>query len=224
MSSYSWSYASTSRATCRGQCKAQIPKGALRLGSEDQGAKGFSVKSYRCLPCVTKKIFDTIEAKLGSVGSVPGFHELDERECSAIRVAVSAAGETKAVKPKPRNKPTSSTPATVQGDPTLRAPLAPTTPAPIGGGANIPSTATSGSGSSGGSTQVGLTSTSPTLFESDVGVTPSPEASAMPRNGPRSHGLNAALMPFQRQGVAQGIAWGGRLLLCDESAPPSHPA
>jgi len=41
-------------------------------------------------------------------------------------------------------------------------------------------------------------------------------ASASPCGGEQQQSLSASLLPFQREGVRQALAWGGRLLLGDE--------
>ncbi|KAL1528223.1 hypothetical protein AB1Y20_009581 [Prymnesium parvum] len=89
--SYSWSYAPTGRATCKGACKQSIAKGDVRFGTSSAGAGDFSVTSYRCLSCVTGRQFNNIASKLGSVENVEGFQELSVEDQDRIRSAAAEA-------------------------------------------------------------------------------------------------------------------------------------
>ena len=88
---YSFSIAPTGRATCKGKCKSKIEKGELRLGTETEGAGDYTMVSYRKLGCVTKKQFDNMTEKLGSVESVPGFDALSSAMQDEVRAAAEAA-------------------------------------------------------------------------------------------------------------------------------------
>lgn len=51
---YSWSYAPTDRAACKGQCKQKICKGGLRFGYTNVGDfNDLQGTQFRCLDCVT---------------------------------------------------------------------------------------------------------------------------------------------------------------------------
>lgn len=97
---YSWSYAPTNRAKCKGKCKGKIEKGALRFASSSDGAGDYQMTTYRLLSCVTKKQFDNMTAKAGSPENVPGFDSLQPSDQEAIRAAVLAAVPP----PKPAKK------------------------------------------------------------------------------------------------------------------------
>jgi hypothetical protein len=89
--SYSFSLAPTNRATCKGKCKAKIEKDSIRLGTAADGAGDYQMVSYRCVHCITKKQFDNIVEKLGSVEDVPGFLSLNPADQQKIKDAAAAA-------------------------------------------------------------------------------------------------------------------------------------
>ncbi|CAE7416412.1 PARP2 [Symbiodinium natans] len=114
MATYSWSYAPTNRATCKGKCKEKIAKGAVRLGvSSDDGHH--TMVSYRCLDCVTDLQIKNIVTKVGAVDKVEGFDGLEGEDRAAVLEkagvkAKAASSSSKparkaASKPKPKAKP-----------------------------------------------------------------------------------------------------------------------
>ncbi|CAJ1401355.1 unnamed protein product [Effrenium voratum] len=114
--SYSWSYAPTNRAKCKGKCGEKIEKGAIRLATSSDG--DYHIVSYRCLDCVTDTQFKNIVNKVGSVEDVEGFDGLTAKDQAAVRKkagikpAAKAAGKAAAVKavrkakaePKPKGR------------------------------------------------------------------------------------------------------------------------
>ena len=100
-SPYSFSYAPTNRASCKGKCKEKIPKDGVRFGVAVEGAGNFSSVQYKCLGCMTKKIFENVTLKEGSVESVVGFDSLKPEDQDAIRAARDAAA---AAAPPPKAK------------------------------------------------------------------------------------------------------------------------
>ena len=87
--SYSWSYAPTNRASCKGKCKEKIEKGAIRLGSAGEGAGDYTMVSYRCLGCVTARQFANMEAKVGPVETMDGFDALSAEDQDRIKAAAA---------------------------------------------------------------------------------------------------------------------------------------
>jgi len=81
---YSWSYAPTDRATCKGKCKEKIPKGSVRLGVSSDGPGDYSVTQYRRLGCVTDKQISNITEKVGGVDKVDGFTTLSAKDQKAV--------------------------------------------------------------------------------------------------------------------------------------------
>jgi len=75
--SYSWSYAPTNRAACRGACGGKIPKGAIRLcvSIHDGHIYGHdsSTNHFYRLDCVTNDQIDKITAAVGGLENVSGF-------------------------------------------------------------------------------------------------------------------------------------------------------
>lgn len=88
---YSWSYAPTARATCKGKCKEKIEKGALRFAtSYDQ------MTSYRCLNCVTDKQVENVVNELGGLDAVEGFNDLNNADRKRILALSKSVGKAKA--------------------------------------------------------------------------------------------------------------------------------
>eukprot|EP00421_Protoceratium_reticulatum_P045519 CAMPEP_0168454784 /NCGR_PEP_ID=MMETSP0228-20121227/50401_1 /TAXON_ID=133427 /ORGANISM="Protoceratium reticulatum, Strain CCCM 535 (=CCMP 1889)" /LENGTH=77 /DNA_ID=CAMNT_0008469585 /DNA_START=50 /DNA_END=280 /DNA_ORIENTATION=- len=73
---YSWSYAPTNRATCKGKCKEKIEKDSIRLGVTTDGPGDYQMSQYRCLNCVTDKQIENIVSTVGSLDAVDGFFTL----------------------------------------------------------------------------------------------------------------------------------------------------
>mmetsp|Transcript_33218 Transcript_33218/g.71213 ORF Transcript_33218/g.71213 Transcript_33218/m.71213 type:complete len:578 (+) Transcript_33218:72-1805(+) len=100
MSTYTWSYAPTNRATCKGKCKEKIDKGAIRLGvSADDTAIGHPMASFRCLKCVTDIQVKNMIAKCGSLEAVDGYDSLeavDQELVSALAAGTGGAAKAKA--------------------------------------------------------------------------------------------------------------------------------
>lgn len=69
-------YAKSGRATCRGKCKQNMPKGLLRFASVSAGDR--ATPYYRCFPqCMSKKVADTcLEMYAGEALQVPGVCDL----------------------------------------------------------------------------------------------------------------------------------------------------
>jgi HEAT repeat protein len=118
--SYSFSYAPTNRASCKGKCKEKIEKDAIRLGTATDGAGDYQMVSYRCVPCITKKQFDNIAEKLGSVEDVPGFLTLKPEDQQKVKDAAASALSP----PKPAKNA-----KTTAGSSSSTAPTAPAAPA-----------------------------------------------------------------------------------------------
>ena len=100
-SPYSFSYAPTNRASCKGKCKEKIAKDSVRFGVAVEGGGNFTSVQYKCLNCITKKIFENVAAKQGSVELVVGFDSLKPEDQDAIRAARDAAA---AAAPPPKAK------------------------------------------------------------------------------------------------------------------------
>ena len=100
-SPYSFSYAPTNRASCKGKCKEKIAKDSVRFGVAVEGGGNFTSVQYKCLRCITKKIFENVAAKQGSVELVVGFDSLKPEDQDAIRAARDAAA---AAAPPPKAK------------------------------------------------------------------------------------------------------------------------
>ena len=124
--SYSFSYAPTNRASCKGACKQKIEKDAIRMGTASDGAGDYQMVSYRNLGCVTKKQWDNMEAKIGDVANADGFAALEPDDQTKVKQAAAAA-KAAGPPPKPPKKPK----AAAAGAGPSNAPPAPTpTPAP----------------------------------------------------------------------------------------------
>lgn len=91
MSAYSWSYAPTNRATCKGKCKEKIAKGAVRLCTAADIPDGHSMQQYRCLDCVTDKQIANIIVKCGTLDKVEGFDDLSAEDQAAVLAKGGAA-------------------------------------------------------------------------------------------------------------------------------------
>jgi len=101
--SYSWSYAPTDRATCKGKCKEKIPKGSVRFATASDDGHHEMI-SYRCLACVTDLQIKNITAKVGGLDKVSGFDELKAVDQSAVLAKTLAGGSAAAAKASPKGK------------------------------------------------------------------------------------------------------------------------
>nr|QDO16507.1 poly [ADP-ribose] polymerase 2 [Crypthecodinium cohnii]USW07837.1 poly [ADP-ribose] polymerase 2 [Crypthecodinium cohnii] len=105
MSVYSWSYAPTNRATCKGSCKEKIDKGAIRLGvSSDESHMGYSMTSFRCLKCVTAIQVKNMIAKCGSLEDVDGYQALEEVDQGLVSALADGTGGAAKAKAKGKGK------------------------------------------------------------------------------------------------------------------------
>jgi len=100
-SPYSFSYAPTNRAACKGKCKDKIPKDGVRFGVAVEGASNYTSVQYKCLSCMTKKIFENVTVKVGSVELVVGFDSLKPEDQDAVIAARDAAAAATAA-PRPK--------------------------------------------------------------------------------------------------------------------------
>eukprot|EP00658_Telonema_sp_P-2_P034675 TRINITY_DN25300_c0_g1_i2.p1 TRINITY_DN25300_c0_g1~~TRINITY_DN25300_c0_g1_i2.p1 ORF type:complete len:419 (-),score=137.14 TRINITY_DN25300_c0_g1_i2:28-1284(-) len=103
---YSFSIAPTNKAKCKGKCKEFIDKGAIRFATEGEGWGDFSVSSYRCLDCVTKKQFENVLANHGPIETVPGFDALDDDDQESVMEAAAEVGVAPAKKAPAKKAPT----------------------------------------------------------------------------------------------------------------------
>lgn len=206
-----WSRAPTSRARCKGKCGENIRKDELRLSIPSYGSGGFAMTSYRCLPCVTKKQFEALEKQAGCLEDSLGFRDLDEAARVQIREAfVVACGPNTAG----RNFPTKPC---ITADNAAAAPNTAVAEAAAAEGLKVNFSDTTDTSYAAVSSRFSLHHIA---GESNSHGFTSPAFTTTPTTPPadadtRSR-LEAALMPFQREGVRKGLEWEGRLLLCDE--------
>ena len=128
-SPYSFSYAPTNRASCKGKCKEKIPKDGVRFGVAVEGAGNFASVQYKCLSCMTKKIFENVTAKQGSVELVVGFDSLKPEDQDAIRAARDAAAAAAPPPPKAKKAKAAAGSASGASDEPAAVPAAPAAPA-----------------------------------------------------------------------------------------------
>ena len=102
-SPYLWAYAPSNRAKCKGKCGKNIEKGAIKFGVSREGGGDYNVTTWKNLGCVTKKVFENVEAKVGSIENVTGFDTLTPEDQDAVREAMEAA---KNAAPAPKAKKT----------------------------------------------------------------------------------------------------------------------
>jgi len=91
---YSWTYAPTDRAACKGQCKQKIPKGGLRFGYSNIGDEGdLQGTQFRCLDCVTDTQIKNVTLStgiikcadaVGGLDKVDGFSDLTPQDQARI--------------------------------------------------------------------------------------------------------------------------------------------
>jgi len=90
--SYTWSYAPTDRAKCKGKCKEKIPKGEIRFGVSSEGFGDFETTQYRCLACVTDKQIDNVIKAVGGLDKVAGFDTLCEEDQGFVMAKMPSGG------------------------------------------------------------------------------------------------------------------------------------